>query len=156
MPSQQPTIPDFLCDEMLKGLGHWLRAAGYDTVIAAPGTRDRLLIEQANAEHRYLITRDRKLQEFRHAAEVVLLLKSNSLDEWVAELSTALPMNWMLEPFSRCLLCNTLLQSADPSCLTKIPPHSRQNVSRLLYCTQCNKLYWVTTNRKDLNFYRHY
>jgi uncharacterized protein with PIN domain len=26
-----------LCDEMLKGLGRWLRAAGYDTVIAAAG-----------------------------------------------------------------------------------------------------------------------
>jgi uncharacterized protein with PIN domain len=24
-----------LCDEMLKDLGRWLRAAGYDTVIAA-------------------------------------------------------------------------------------------------------------------------
>jgi hypothetical protein len=25
----------FLCDEMLRGLGRWPRAAGYDTVIAA-------------------------------------------------------------------------------------------------------------------------
>jgi uncharacterized protein len=27
----------FLCDEMLRGLGRWLRAAGYDTVIADGG-----------------------------------------------------------------------------------------------------------------------
>ena len=30
-------MPRFLCDEMLKGVGRWLRAAGYDTVIAAGG-----------------------------------------------------------------------------------------------------------------------
>ena len=26
----------FLCDEMLKGLGRWLRVAGYDTVMPLP------------------------------------------------------------------------------------------------------------------------
>jgi hypothetical protein len=30
-------VPRFLCDEMLRGLGRWLRAAGYDTVIAEVG-----------------------------------------------------------------------------------------------------------------------
>jgi hypothetical protein len=30
-------VPRFLCDEMLHGLGRWLRAAGYDTVIAESG-----------------------------------------------------------------------------------------------------------------------
>jgi uncharacterized protein with PIN domain len=31
----------FLCDEMLAGLGRWLRIAGYDAAIAGPGRRDR-------------------------------------------------------------------------------------------------------------------
>ena len=31
----------FLCDEMLAGLGRWLRIAGYDTAIARRGRRDR-------------------------------------------------------------------------------------------------------------------
>jgi hypothetical protein len=33
----------FLCDEMLVGLGRWLRIAGYDTVIAERGRNDREL-----------------------------------------------------------------------------------------------------------------
>ena len=39
----------FLCDEMLVGLGRWLRIAGYDTAIADRGRRDRDLVEQAHA-----------------------------------------------------------------------------------------------------------
>ena len=42
----------FLCDEMLAGLGRWLRIAGYDTAIASGGRRDRDLVKQAHAEQR--------------------------------------------------------------------------------------------------------
>ena len=38
-----------LCDEMLAGLGRWLRLAGYDTEIAERGCRDRDILEQAHA-----------------------------------------------------------------------------------------------------------
>ena len=36
-----------LCDEMLKGLARWLRAAGHDTELAEDGTSDRALINHA-------------------------------------------------------------------------------------------------------------
>jgi uncharacterized protein with PIN domain len=38
----------FLCDEMLRGLGRWLRAAGYDTVIAAGTVRTVAILATAN------------------------------------------------------------------------------------------------------------
>lgn len=132
----------FLCDEMLKGFGHWLRAAGYDTDIASPGENDRQLLEKALSENRLLLTRDRKLTEFRHADQVVVLLNCNHTADCAEELSSRFSLNWLLAPFSRCLLCNTPLQAADPSCMSQVPPHSRPHVSRLLYCPQCNKLYW--------------
>ena len=37
-----------LCDEMLRGLGRWLRAAGHDVVIAS-GEPDRALLDRAAA-----------------------------------------------------------------------------------------------------------
>ena len=57
----------FLCDEMLAGLGRWLRIAGYDTAIASGGRRDRDLVKQAHAEQRILLTRDRRVVEIRPA-----------------------------------------------------------------------------------------
>jgi Mut7-C RNAse domain len=54
--------PRFLCDEMLVGLGRWLRIAGYDTAIAERRRRDRDLVEQAIAERsrRIVISSNRR------------------------------------------------------------------------------------------------
>jgi hypothetical protein len=56
-----PQVPRFLCDEMLHGLGRWLRAAGYDTVIATRGLSDRELAARCAEERRVLLTKDRHL-----------------------------------------------------------------------------------------------
>jgi uncharacterized protein with PIN domain len=50
-----------LCDEMLKRVGRWLRAAGYDVAIVEDGARDDDLLKRATAEHRLLLTCDRRL-----------------------------------------------------------------------------------------------
>lgn len=136
----------WLCDEMLRGLGRWLRVAGYDTKIAEPGMRDRTLVEQACAEKRILLTRDRKMLEIRHADECVCLLQGNAPGEWVCELNRRYNVDWHLEPFSRCLLCNASLQQADDRYLKCIPSESREMTTQLLYCPQCEKLYWEGTH----------
>ncbi|MFC1747188.1 Mut7-C RNAse domain-containing protein [Pseudomonadota bacterium] len=48
----------FLCDEMLQRVGRWLRVAGYDTLIAVPGTPDRELIALAQQTDCTFITRN--------------------------------------------------------------------------------------------------
>src|SRR5690606_41703630 len=48
-----------LCDEMLKGVGRWLRAAGYDAAIVDNGAGDDALLARARAERRLLLTCDR-------------------------------------------------------------------------------------------------
>ena len=65
----------FLCDEMLANLARWLRAAGYDTLLAQQRASDRALLEQARTEDRWLLTRDHKLLEFRAAPGRVLRLR---------------------------------------------------------------------------------
>ncbi len=67
----------FLCDEMLHGLGRWLRAAGYDSRIAEMGAADADLLRQALSEGRLLLSGDRKLLEYRGAGRAVLWLEAN-------------------------------------------------------------------------------
>jgi uncharacterized protein with PIN domain len=63
---------------MLKRLGRYLRAAGYDTAIIEPGVSDDLTIQQAEEEDRILLTCDRELAgRVGHRA---ILLPSNGLD----------------------------------------------------------------------------
>ena len=74
-----PQIPAFLCDEMFQRLGRWLRAAGYDVVMAKEGDTDYELLRQAISEGRLLITRDRELARMRRAKDTVVLMQADTL-----------------------------------------------------------------------------
>jgi len=142
VPSIFEVMQRFLCDEMLGRLGRWLRAAGYDTVIAKSGQPDRQLLEQALRESRTLLTRDRKLAEFRHADRCVEILTADTIEQQVWVLSQRHSINWLYAPFSRCLLCNAPLIAADPARLAEVPPFSRERVKQLFTCPGCGKLFW--------------
>lgn len=132
----------FLCDEMLQGLGRWLRAAGYDTFIERGATPDRLLLERAVRERRYLVTRDRKLVEHRAAPGIVVLLRGNSLDCCIQELGTRLPVDWLHRPFTRCMLCNRPLLPIPPESRQALPADLQSRAQAVVSCPCCGRWYW--------------
>jgi uncharacterized protein len=134
--------PRFLCDEMLAQLGRWLRAAGYDTLIAERGVNDRALIARAVIDGRVLLTRDQKLREIRDAGKCVALLRDNAIGGWVGEVTERFAVDWLKHPFSRCLVCNTVLQPAPPLARDRLPAGVLDHVREINYCRQCDKLYW--------------
>ncbi len=129
-----------LCDEMLKGLCRWLRAAGYDAEQADDGERDRDLLARARASGRMLITRDRKLMEHRGAGETVCLLECNGLDPCARELTRKLGIDWQYRPFSRCLICNRPLEPLAPGAAASVPEDVRDRP--LFRCPRCGRIYW--------------
>lgn len=137
------TIPEprFLCDEMLKGLGRWLRVAGYDTLILEDGEEDAALLQRAVEEGRLLLTRDRPLMDYREATGTVILLQCSGLSQCASELTRRLGIDWQHRPFSRCLVCNTPLLTATPAQRLQIPEDARED-ELVLYCPSCDKLYW--------------
>jgi uncharacterized protein with PIN domain len=134
--------PKLLCDEMLQRLGRWLRAAGYDTLIADGGKRDRDLLARAVRERRILVTRDRKLAEHRGAMGWVIVLRANNLDGCVAEVSEQLRIDWLLKPFTRCVVCNTELAPLPPALRSAIPQRLSSQRADLRHCPLCWKVYW--------------
>ena len=132
----------FLVDENLQRLGNWLRAAGYDAVIETDGRSDYELLKQALAEKRLLITRDRKLTEYRRAPGTVILLECDKLEDCIAALSRQLPIDWLHAPFVRCLVCNTNLIQAKPEQLLELPVRLRDSLDAAYYCPSCKKVYW--------------
>ena len=127
---------------MLAKLGRWLRTAGYDTKIAANALPDREMLENAIQENRLLISRDRKLAEFKIATNVVILLECKDFRECVEELTRKLHVNWLKNPFSRCIKCNAELVLADVTQLRKVPDDFKKSAGRLWYCQQCDQVYW--------------
>jgi hypothetical protein len=132
----------FLCDEMLHRLGRWLRAAGYDTLIAGNARSDRDVLADARRERRLLITRDRKLTEHRGAEGTVVLLTANSVDSCARELARRLPVDWLHAPFSRCLECNHPVCEASAVQARLAPTSVRERGQAVYHCRHCGRLYW--------------
>ena len=123
-------MPLFLCDEMLRGLGRWLRVAGYETVIAAGGLSDRLLARRCAEEDRVLVTKDRHLAAIVAGTAQVVLIQGSGIDETARALRAALDIDWQHAPFTRCLVDNRPLEAAPPyTDLRRFPDTSVGSIS---------------------------
>ncbi len=134
--------PRLLCDEMLRGLGRWLRAAGYDTAIAHAGQADGELLRRAGAEARVLLTRDRELAARAGPDVGVVALATESLDAGARELGLRLGIDWLFAPFTRCLLDNAALRPASAEARLHVPSNARCLEGPINTCPDCARLYW--------------
>ncbi len=145
MANQSQTTGDvkLLCDGMLARLCRRLRVAGYDTEFAGPSEHDGRLLQRAINEDRLLLTCDRKLAERRLALGRMVVLPSNGLDGPARALMDRVSINWLLDPFSRCLIDNLLLRPANPRELCRLPRRAREIGSKDIFiCPHCDRIYW--------------
>jgi hypothetical protein len=129
----------FLCDEMLVRLGRWLRAAGYDTVIAQSGEPDTDLLTRAEGEERVLLTRDHVVRHLAEGRVHVLLLPDRVADQALL-LRREMGLDWLAAPFTRCLLDNCPLEESVPG--TAIPLSARARPGPFHRCPCCGRDYW--------------
>jgi len=152
--------PSFLCDEMLQRLARWLRAAGYDAASPAPGTGDAALLAAALAGRRLLLTRDRGLCDRRAARadpgdwcawadrgggtlrRAVLLIEGDDVTAQAGSLSRQVPVDWVLAPMTRCLVCNVPLRPASPAQAAAAPPAVHARGLAVTACPACARIYW--------------
>lgn len=139
-----------ICDQMLIRLGRWLRAAGYDTLIIQNSLTDKEILALAKKEKRILITRDRKIPNIDLQGIDWVLLHSNTTNDCAIELAKQLNINWQLNPFSRCLVCNNSLIKIDlpDSCL--IPQNFQISDKDFWMCAKCKKVYWMGSHTKRM------
>ena len=62
--------------------------------------------------------------------------------ECVREVSDRLTIDWLHAPFSRCILCNTVLILASPDRQLQIPKISAGKDDEIHWCPACEKVYW--------------
>ena len=127
-----------LCDHMLGSLARWLRIMGYDTAYPEPGP-DRALIDRARAEDRILLTRDKELaSRLRDAIEV----RSDDLEEQIREVAAVLRLQ-LVDPLSRCSLCNEILAPLPPEEIGGLVPEGVRSRHREFWrCPSCRRVYW--------------
>jgi uncharacterized protein with PIN domain len=135
----------FVIDSMLGKLARWLRLLGYDSHYQRsyrPGVIDQLM-----KADRCLLTRSKEIAD--HYLNSVLLYADN-VGEQLAELKERLPLapdrsNW----FSRCLICNVMLQKAQTEeARENVPDYVfYQNITTIHRCPSCGRYYWPGSHR---------
>ena len=131
-----------LCDHMLGSLARWLGFMGHDTAYPEPGP-DRTLVERVRAEDRILLTRDKEL-----AARVTgaVRIRSDILEDQIREVAAALPLR-LVDPLSRCSLCNEILVSASLEDVKDSVPEGVRSRHRAFWrCPSCGRVYWRGTH----------
>jgi uncharacterized protein with PIN domain len=129
----------FLCDEMLVRLARMLRAAGYDTYLAADGEPDEELIRIARREGRVLLTRDKRLAA---SAPESVLIHGLGVDAEARSLTRAVVMDWDFAPFTRCVVDNAHLRDATADEIARMPAKAQALPGPFRACPACGRLYW--------------
>ena len=129
----------FLCDEMLVRLARLLRAAGYDTYLAANGEKDEALLKIARSEGRILLTRDKRLAA---AAEESVIIRGWGVEAEARTLDGAVVMDWDYAPFSRCVMDNARLRDATAEEIEHMPAKAQGLGGPFRACPACRRLYW--------------
>lgn len=138
-PVASPTPPRFVLDVHLGALARRLRLVGLDTAYRNDMS-DEALLEQANAEHRVLLTQDRGLL-LRRALWLGAYVRGSRPD---AQLSDVLDrFAPPLAPWTRCMACNGMLAPVPKSEIASLlRPGTRRTYDTFMRCRSCERLFW--------------
>ena len=144
--------PRFLVDRNVGRLGKWLRALGYD-VLLAPDLADGDLVDLARREGRVLLTRDRRIFHRRAVASGqvrALLLHSERTWDQLEEVVSILGLD-LSRAFTRCLVCNEETHPARPEEVReRVPPYVLRTQREFRACPRCGRVYWKGTHWRNM------
>ena len=138
-----------VADAMLGRLARWLRALGRDVVFDAD-LPDDALVRIARADRRLLLTRDRRLCTEYGSPDWCRLVEARRPKAQLLELAPFLDLfaeGWRGALFSRCMVCNTLLERVDAEAARgDLPPEVRSDPrvrsAGFRRCPACPRVYW--------------
>ena len=129
----------FILDVHLGTVARRLRLAGIDTAYSTDADDDAL-IEQANLEHRVLLTQDRGILR-RRALVTGAYVRGDRPDSQLGDVLDRFAPP--LAPWTRCTTCNGLLAGAAKADVeSQLQPGTRRNYSAFARCQECGQVYW--------------
>lgn len=138
----------FVADSMLGKLAKWLRVLGYDTRYKSyygPGVIDQLVEDGGR-----LLSRRKETTDLYENA---VLIRSTDTGGQMAELRQKIdfvpdPSKW----FSRCLICNVLLEEVDTDeARENVPEYVfYKNMTGIRSCPSCERFFWPGTHRERM------
>ena len=146
---KDPVNLKFILDVHLGQLARFLRMFGLDTFYTNH-LGDPAIIEVSNLENRVILTRDIGL--LKHGdTSYGYWIRSDQPKEQLKEIFSRFDLSAHLNPMSRCLECNGLIQSVDKAKVAaQLPPVVRKEHAEIYQCEKCQKLYWKGSHFKRM------
>jgi uncharacterized protein with PIN domain len=130
-------------------LARWLRMMGFDSLFFS-GDDDSLMVRQALAENRVLLTRDTGIMQRRVVADgrlKAILFKTEEPEQQMRQLMSALDFKNQTRPFTICLECNQPLVDRTPADVKdRVPPYVYKTQTQYMECPACRRVYWRGTH----------
>jgi hypothetical protein len=138
---QRPHVTRFVVDGHLGKLARMLRLLGFDTLYRRDA-EDAWLVQVAVESERALITRDRPL--LMHAVVTDgYCPRSPDVDEQITEMMRRFDLWRAMQPYTRCLRCNGLLERVEKAAvLAQLEPLTRIHYTDFRRCAECGHVYW--------------
>jgi uncharacterized protein with PIN domain len=142
--------PRFILDVHLGRLATFLRLLGFDAEYA--NSYDDLdLAERSIQDERILLTRDRGLLK---RAEITrgYCVRSEDPKSQIREVVARFDLLGCLHPFTRCLVCNGILEDVPKAeVVTSLPTRVSELNERFTRCGGCGRVFWEGTHFERLN-----
>ena len=136
-----PTPPRFVLDGHLGQLARYLRMLGLNTRYQNDQD-DATLARIADDETRILLTRDLGLLK-RNRVTYGAFVRATDADRQIREVLRRYPLDDHLDPLTRCIRCNGLIEPVPKSdVLDQLPPRTCRDFDRFFRCTGCEQVYW--------------
>jgi hypothetical protein len=133
----RPRPARFALDVHLQKLASRLRLAGFDAIVIA----DDADLAEAGGE-RIVLTRDVALLK-RNAVRCGHWVRRIDPDAQLAEILQRFDLTSEMEPFARCLRCNTPVVPVEREAVeAQVPPRTRACVHEYHWCPHCEQVYW--------------
>ena len=140
----------FIATFELGRLAKWLRIMGFDVDYFKKGKKRDLIIKSLK-EDRVILTREKGMSRF--SGTRMLHIENDFVEDQIRQVLGELRIKAdRKNVFTRCILCNTPIQSVEKRDVKeKIPPYVYKTQNYFLKCPQCNKIYWKGTHWKLVN-----
>jgi uncharacterized protein with PIN domain len=133
--------PRFIADAHLGALARGLRMLGFDT-LWFNDIGDAGLARLAAEQHRILLSRDRQLL-MRQAVTHGCFVRAAPTWQQLAALVERLQLCADIAPFSRCTVCNALVEPVAATAVReRVPAGVCAREQSFWRCTGCGRVYW--------------
>ena len=145
--SDPPQPVRFALDVHLRKLAALLRLAGFDALLL---TDDAEVAAVSAAEARVALTRDLGLLK-RSVVQHGYWIRQTDPELQLVEVLERFDLVDLMDPFVRCMECNTLLVPVDVETVAeRLPPGTRECFSQFHRCPGCDRVYWQGSHYERL------